>query len=299
MIEVQHLTKRYGRFTAVDAIDFTAAPGRVTGFLGPNGAGKSTTLRMICGLTPPTSGSATVLGRPYRSLPNPTVQVGVLLDAAAQHPGRTGREILQLAAMITGQPDRRVAEVLDLVGLTAAESERRVKNYSLGMRQRLGIGGALIGRPEVLVLDEPANGLDPAGIHWMRSLLNDFADSGGTVLLSSHLLSEVEQVADDVLVIGRGRIVAAGPLHQLLDKPGCVVDAVERDRLAEALGAAGIGHRRRPDGAFDVQAERPRVGELALTEHLALTLLRAADGARLEDLFLDLTADSSREKAAA
>lgn len=202
MIAVQQLTKRYGRHTAVDDVSFHCEPGTVTGFLGPNGAGKSTTMRMICGLTPPTSGTATVAGHPYRHLPNPGRTVGVLLDASAQHAGRTGREALALSAATMGVDRRAVGELLDRVGLNGAAARRRVRAYSLGMRQRLGLAHALLGDPQVLVLDEPANGLDPEGIFWMRGLLRDFADRGGTVLLSSHLLREVEAVADRLVVIG-------------------------------------------------------------------------------------------------
>src|SRR4051794_12164215 len=210
MIRAEQLTKRYGTHTAVDSVSFAVCPGTVTGFLGPNGAGKSTTMRMLVGLTPPTSGSSTVLGVPYAQLPNPGRHVGVLLDASAQHPGRTGREVLSLGAALMGLPRSRIDEMLDLVGLTADEARRRVGDYSLGMRQRLGIAHALLADPEVLILDEPANGLDPAGIHWMRSLLRRFAHRGGSVLLSSHLLHEVEAVADELVIIGGGRIVAAG-----------------------------------------------------------------------------------------
>ncbi|GFJ94781.1 hypothetical protein Prum_084230 [Phytohabitans rumicis] len=204
MISVEHLTKRYGPHTAVDDVSFRCEPGTVTGFLGPNGAGKSTTMRMICGLTPPTAGGATVGGVPYRRLPNPGRHVGVLLDASAQHPGRTGRETLALAAQIMGVDRGRVGELLDLVGLDTAAARKRVRAYSLGMRQRLGLAYALLGDPRVLILDEPANGLDPEGIFWMRSVLRGFADRGGTVLLSSHLLREVEAVADRLVVIGAG-----------------------------------------------------------------------------------------------
>ncbi|GAB4084207.1 hypothetical protein GCM10028784_08370 [Myceligenerans cantabricum] len=216
MITADHLTRRYGDFTAVGNVTFEARPGLVTGFLGPNGAGKSTTMRMLCGLTPITSGTAHVLGVPFRELANPGRRVGVLLDASAQHAGRTGREALGVSAMLMGVGRRRVGEVLDLVGLTAKEADRRVKGYSLGMRQRLGLANALLGEPEVLILDEPANGLDPAGIRWMRDLLRDYARSGGTVLLSSHLLHEVERVADEIVVIGNGRIVAKGATEDLL-----------------------------------------------------------------------------------
>ena len=220
MITIQNLTRRYGRFTAVDDISFEAGAGTVTGFLGPNGAGKSTTMRMLVGLTRPTSGAATILGRPYAALPNPGRSVGVLLDASAQHGGRTGREVLTLAAGVLGLPSTRVEEMLVQVGLTERESRRRVRHYSLGMRQRPGIAHALLGDPQVLVLDEPANGLDPVGIHWMRGLLRGFADRGGTVLLSSHLLNEVEAVADDLVLIGRGALVAAGPTRDLVPTDG-------------------------------------------------------------------------------
>ena len=295
MIRIEHLTKRYGGFTAVDDISFTAQPGRVTGFLGPNGAGKSTALRMLTHLTPATSGSALVLGRRYEDLPNPSRHVGVMLDAAAQHPGRTGREVLQLAATITGMGRSRVDEMLDLVGLERSEASRRVRNYSLGMRQRLGLAGALMGRPQVLVLDEPANGLDPAGIHWMRGLLRDFADRGGTVLLSSHLLHEVELIADDLVMIGHGRIVAQGRMTDLLtSRPGCVADAEDRTAFANALSAVGISFSGRTDGAAEIEADAARVGRVALDAGVPLTLLRPADSTRLEDMFLRLTADTAR-----
>ncbi len=220
MITAEHLTRRYGTFTAVDDVSFTVEPGRVTGFLGPNGAGKSTVMRMLVGLSRPTAGVAHLFGRPYAALPNPGRRVGILLDAAAQHAGRTGREVLTLSALMTGVERARVDEVLAVVGLTDKEAARRVRNYSLGMRQRLGIANALLGDPEVLILDEPANGLDPAGIRWMRALLSGFAAKGGTVLLSSHLLSEIEKVADDLIVIGGGRIVAQGTQEELLAQAG-------------------------------------------------------------------------------
>ena len=297
MIRIEHLTKRYGGFTAVDDISFTAQPGRVTGFLGPNGAGKSTALRMLTGLTPASSGEALVLGHRYAELPNPSRHVGVMLDAAAQHPGRTGREVLQLAATITGAGKARVDEMLELVGLEPSEARRRVKNYSLGMRQRLGLAGALMGSPQVLVLDEPANGLDPAGIRWMRGLLRDFADRGGTVLLSSHLLHEVEQVADDLVMIGHGRIVAQGRMTDLLaTRPGCVADAEDQAAFATALSTAGITFSGRADGAAEIEADAARVGRVALDAGVPLTLLRPADGTRLEDMFLQLTADTARDE---
>ncbi|RVX41861.1 ABC-2 type transport system ATP-binding protein [Nonomuraea polychroma] len=215
MIEFDHVSKLYKDVKALDDVSFTVEAGSITGFLGPNGAGKSTAMRILVGLSRPTSGSATVLGRPYTELGCPGSQVGVLLDAGAQHPGRTGREILTLSAMLLGLPKSRVCEVLDMVGLAARESRRTVGGYSLGMRQRLGVAHALLGRPKVLVLDEPANGLDPQGIQWMRGLLRNLADSGHTVLLSSHLLHEVERVADRIVMIGRGRVLAQGTVDEL------------------------------------------------------------------------------------
>src|SRR6188474_3218860 len=240
MIKVESLTRKYGGFTAVDDITFTAHPGRVTGFLGPNGAGKSTTMRIMVGLTPPTTGTATVNGRRFADLPNPGSEVGVLLDASAQHAGRTGREILTLAQRTMGVPRSRIQEMLDLVSLTDDEADRRVRDYSLGMRQRLGIGTALLGDPHVLILDEPANGLDPAGIRWMRDLLRGYANSGGTVLLSSHLLHEIEVIADDLVVIGNGRIVAQGTKAELLASVGTLVRSSAIEELATALEQNGI-----------------------------------------------------------
>ncbi|TDD16866.1 ABC transporter ATP-binding protein [Nonomuraea diastatica] len=215
MIEFQRLSKRYSDVKALDDVSFIVPAGSVTGFLGPNGAGKSTAMRILAGLSRPTSGSATVLGRPYAELERPGYEVGTLLDASAQHPGRSGREVLTLGAMMLGLPRSRVDEVLELVGLTGKEGRRAVGGYSLGMRQRLGIGHALLGRPRALILDEPANGLDPQGIHWMRGLLRDLAGSGCAVLLSSHLLHEVEQVADRIVMIGRGRLLAQGTPAEL------------------------------------------------------------------------------------
>ena len=214
MITASNLSKRYGAATVVDNVSFQAEPGRVTGFLGANGAGKSTTMRMIAGMSTPTSGSATVLGQPYSTLDNPGRRVGLLLDASAAHGGRTAREHLTLSALQMGVPTSRVAEVLDLVQLDRKAARKRVGAFSLGMRQRLGLANALLGDPQVLILDEPANGLDPAGIRWMRGLLRDFAADGGTVLLSSHLLHEVQLIADDLLVIDSGRLLAQGPVAQ-------------------------------------------------------------------------------------
>ena len=299
MITIDSLTKRYGKFTAVDDVTFTAEAGRVTGFLGPNGAGKSTTMRVMVGLTPPTSGSASINGQLFSDLPNPGLDVGVLLDASAQHAGRTGREILTIAARTMGLPRLRVEEMLDRVSLTEKEADRRVRNYSLGMRQRLGIAHALLGDPSVLILDEPANGLDPAGIRWMRDLLRSYADQGGTVLLSSHLLHEIEVIADDIVVIGNGRIVAQGTKNDLLAAAGTVVRSAAPSTLAHALELAGIASTLGPDGAVRTQADAARVGQVALAAGVALTELRPADGAGLEEMFLELTAETQREGAAA
>ncbi|WP_153392932.1 ABC transporter ATP-binding protein [Ornithinicoccus halotolerans] len=299
MIECRNLTKRYGEHVAVDDVTFTAAPGRVTGFLGPNGAGKSTTMRMLCGLTRPTAGTAHVLGRPYHDIPNPGRSVGVLLDASAQHSGRSGREVLTLSAMVMGLDRSRVDEMLALVGLTPKEAKRRVGGYSLGMRQRLGIANALLSDPPVLILDEPANGLDPAGIRWMRGLLSEFTHRGGTALLSSHLLREVEVIADDLVVIGRGKIVAQGSTQELLAGSGTVARALDEPALAAALERAGLNVTTTSAGGLAVEADPVQVGRIAAEQQLVLTELRPAGGGGLEDMFLQLTAEDSREGAAA
>ncbi len=299
MITVDSLTRRYAGFTAVDNVSFTAQPGRVTGFLGPNGAGKSTTMRVMVGLTAPTSGSATIDGVRFADLPNPGLEVGVLLDASAQHAGRTGREILVVAADTMGLPRKRVDEMLELVSLTPTEAKRRVRNYSLGMRQRLGIATALLGDPRVLILDEPANGLDPAGIRWMRDLLRGYANKGGTVLLSSHLLHEIEVIADDLVVIGNGKIVASGTKEELLAAAGTLARSTSPRDLAHALEQAGIPGTLAGDGSVRTDADPDLVGVVALDAGIALTELRSAEGAGLEDMFLSLTADTQREGVAA
>ncbi len=299
MITVDRLTKRYGGFTALDGVSFTAEPGRVTGFLGPNGAGKTTAMRVLGGLTPATSGTATVLGRAYGEIPNPGRHVGLLLDASAQHAGRTGLEVLTLGAMLMGVDRVRVHEMVELVGLTEKEARRRVRNYSLGMRQRLGIAHALLGDPEVLVLDEPANGLDPAGIRWMRDLLRGFADRGGTVLLSSHLLNEIERVADEIIVIGQGRIVAHGTTGELLAESGTVVRSADDAGLHARLASRGTEAELLPTGGLRVALDPAEVGRTALDAGIALTELRAGDGRGLEEMFLELTAESAREEVAA
>ena len=292
MISAEGLTKRYGPHTAVNDVSFTCQPGTVTGFLGPNGAGKSTTMRMICGLTPPTAGTSTIGGVEYRRLPNPGRQIGVLLDASAQHGGRTGREVLALSAMVMGLDRRQVRQKLELVGLDAPAAKRRVRAYSLGMRQRLGLAQALLGDPRVLVLDEPANGLDPEGIFWMRGVLRDFADRGGTVLLSSHLLREVEAVADRLVVIGGGRIVAQGGKEELLATANADTRVRARDpqALQAALERADLATTRNPDGSLLVVAPAEAVGEIAAASGAVLVELRTADNGGLEQIFLNLTA---------
>jgi ABC-2 type transport system ATP-binding protein len=290
MIDSDALTKRYDGRPVIRDVTFRCEPGTVTGFLGPNGAGKTTTLRVLCGLSNPDAGRATVLGGAYRDLPNPARRVGVLLDASAQHPGRRGREALAVSAQTIGVGERRVDDLLALVGLDRSAARKRVRQYSLGMRQRLGLAHALLGDPEVLILDEPANGLDPEGMRWMRGLLRDFADRGGTVLLSSHLLHEVQAIADRIVIIGDGRIVAQGTRDELLADAGTLVLAVDAAALAVALRGAGLEARPTADGGFVVAAEPDAVGRAALAGGVALTRLGPAEGAGLEQLFFDLTA---------
>ncbi|MFN8150610.1 MAG: ATP-binding cassette domain-containing protein [Solirubrobacterales bacterium] len=286
------MSKRFGGQLAVDDASFSCTPGTVTGFLGPNGAGKSTTLRMICGLATPTAGSATVLGQPYRKIANPARHVGVMLDASAQHSGRTGRETLRLSAETMGVDRSRVPEWLERVGLDQSAAKKRVGKYSLGMRQRLGLAQVLIGDPQVLILDEPANGLDPQGIIWMRDLLRGFAHGGGTVLLSSHLLHEVDAIADQLVLINRGKIVAQGAKDELLATSGSFVRSPDRGGLERALQAAGIQFTASGDGLV-ADGEGERVGAAAHAGGIALSELRAADGGGLEQLFLSLTSDAA------
>ncbi len=290
MIEIKNLTRRFGSVDVVHDVSFSCRPGTVTGFLGPNGAGKSTTLRMLTGLTTPSSGTAVVDAVPYRKLPNPGRVVGVMLDAAAQHAGRTGRESLRLVASILGVPHARADAQLERVGLAHA-GRQRVGTYSLGMRQRLGIAAALVGDPHVLVLDEPANGLDPEGIAWMRHLLRDFADAGGTVLLSSHLLREVEATADDLVVIGTGRVLAQGSRQALLAgvTTGAEVRAANPDALRLAMDNAGLSWSPGHDGALRVGAPTDEIARAANTAGVVLTALHPAGPQDLEQWFLTLT----------
>src|SRR3954465_15711723 len=240
MIQTDALTKQLGGRTIVSDVTFRCEPGTVTGFLGPNGAGKTTTMRMLVGLSEPDSGHAQILGGRCRDLPNPGRRVGILLDASAQHAGRRGREALAVSAHTIGVPAQRVDTLLELVGLDEAAARQRVGKYSLGMRQRLGFAHALLGDPEVLILDEPANGLDPEGMRWMRGVLRNFADRGGTVLLSSHLLAEVEAVADRMMIIGGGRLQAQGTRAELLTESRTLVETDDLAGLDAALHRAGL-----------------------------------------------------------
>ena len=293
-IEIRGMSKRFGKVEAVRDLSFEVEAGRVTGFLGPNGAGKSTTLRMLLGLIHANSGQGTFGGRRYEELPHPSAQVGVVLEEASFHPGRSGRNHLRVLAAAGNHPDRRVDEVLDSVGLTGA-ANRRVKGYSMGMRQRLAIAAALLGDPEVLILDEPANGLDPPGIRWMRDMLRSEAARGRAVLVSSHLLSEVAQVADDVVVLARGVLRASGPLESVLggsDGPVTRVRAEEAVRLAGVLRQKGMLVE--PEGsALMVRNVVPKaVGAVAAAHGIALSELVAVSRS-LEEVFLELTAEAA------
>ena len=288
MIEVEGLSKRFGKTQAVKDLGFRVDPGTITGFLGPNGAGKSTTLRAILGLVHQDEGSATVLGVPYRDLDRPLVRVGAVLEASEVHPGRSGRNHLRVQAAAAGLPASRVDEVLGLVELRAS-AKRRVKGYSLGMRQRLGLATALLGDPEVLVLDEPANGLDPAGIRWLRDFLRSLADEGRTILVSSHVLAEVAQTVDRVVIIHRGELVRQAPIADILAgaEGGTVVRSPELARLRTLLAAAG-GNSLGDDHSLVVGLPPERVGEIAAANRIVLHELRV-EQATLEEVFLELT----------
>jgi ABC-2 type transport system ATP-binding protein len=289
MITSVGLTKQLGGRTVVSDVTFRCEPGTVTGFLGPNGAGKTTTMRMLVGLSQPDSGTARILGGRYRDLPNPGLRVGILLDASAQHAGRRGREALAVSAMTMGVAAERVDAVLELVGLDETAARRRVGKYSLGMRQRLGLAHALLGDPEVLILDEPANGLDPEGMRWMRELLRGFADRGGTVLLSSHLLAEVEAVADRMMIIGGGRIRAQGTRAELLTGSRTLVEADDLAGLDAALHRAGLATLPADGDRRLVDAEPEVVASAAMADGVVLRRLGPAEGAGLEHLFFELT----------
>jgi ABC-2 type transport system ATP-binding protein len=305
MITTTALTKRYAEARIVRDVSLHCERGTITGFLGANGAGKSTTLKMIVGLVRPDRGTATIDGRPFGELPNPMRVVGTLLDASAMHPGRSGRATLTTAARLAGVHNGRVEHVLDLVGMTDA-AEKRVGTYSLGMRQRLGIAQALVGEPRALILDEPANGLDPEGIAWMRALLRGFADHGGTVLLSSHLLHEVQATADHLVVISGGALVAAGRLDDLLASSTILVRSPDPRALAAALQVARIDYVAGPGDALTVDDAGGRVttevlAGVARDHQVLLTELRRSETNGLEQLFFALTAAEAAppEEAAA
>ncbi|WP_022930194.1 ABC transporter ATP-binding protein [Patulibacter americanus] len=301
MIDVQSLTKRYGERVAVDGLSFRAEPGVVTGFLGPNGSGKSTTMRMILGLDRPTSGRATVGGRPYAEHAAPLHEVGALLDASAVHPGRTARAHLSWLAATHGLPARRVDEVLELVGLSEVAG-RRAGRLSLGMGQRLGIAAALLGDPRTVVLDEPVNGLDPEGVRWIRELLRGLAADGRTVLVSSHLMSEMAQTADRLVVIGRGRLIADTTVAALVRDAagvGARVRCAAPDRLGRRLRERGAEVHAGADGLLVVRGvDAPAVGDAALASAVAIHELTPLT-ATLEDAFMALTADSVEYHAGA
>ena len=292
-ITVERLTKRYGETLAVDDLSFTVEAGRVTGFLGPNGAGKSTTLRALLGLVRPTSGRALVMGRPFHELKDPVRSVGAALDAHDVHPGRSGRGHLRTIAAAAGLPNSRVDEVLDMVELTPAR-DRRVKGYSMGMRQRLALAAALLGDPRILMLDEPANGLDPQGMRWLRDILVSLASEGRVVLISSHVLSEVEQTVDSVVVIGAGRLVMQGTLAELVkgDRRPALVRSPRTGELRELLEAAGasVAVDGRADSMHVHNASLEEIGTLAAAHGIPIFEL-THETATLEDRFLELTGE--------
>jgi ABC-2 type transport system ATP-binding protein len=289
VIEVAGLSKRFGSTQAVDDLSFRVEAGSVTGFLGPNGAGKSTTLRALLGLVHPDRGTATILGRRYRDLDEPVRRVGAILEASALHPGRSGRNHLRVLATAARLPRSRVEELLELVELTGA-AKRRTKGYSLGMRQRLGLAAALLGDPQALVLDEPANGLDPQGIRWLRDLLRSLAAEGRAVLISSHVLSEIAQTVDRVVIINKGRLVLHEPIDAVLAHAagGVRVRTPTPEQLRAALADAGVEARGLGDDGFVVAAPIEQVGELAAAHGVVLHEL-SAERATLEEVFLELT----------
>ena len=294
MIEVQNLSKRYGDTVAVDHLSFAVQPGRVTGFLGPNGAGKSTTMRLILGLDRPQTGTATIAGHPYRDLAEPLTVVGALLEARAVHTGRSARNHLLILAQTQGLPSNRVDEVIDYVGLHDA-ADRLAGGFSLGMGQRLGLAAALLGDPQVLVLDEPVNGLDPEGILWIRTLLKHLAAQGRTVFVSSHLMSEMALTAEHLIVIGRGRLIADCTTSEFIDRHSdstVLVRSPDEAQLRAVLAAHGARTIDGEDGAFIVcDLPAPRIGELAARDGLVLYEL-APQRASLEEAFMELTRDS-------
>ena len=297
MIEVERLSKKFGSTLAVDDLTFSVHPGKVTGFLGPNGAGKSTTMRAILGLVRPTSGTTTVLGKRYSELDDPARRVGTLLETFDAHPGRSGRNHLRVLALAAGIPRSRVDEVLGLVDLREA-AKRRVKGYSLGMRQRLGLAAALLGDPEVLVLDEPANGLDPQGMRWLRDFLRSLAGEGRTILISSHVLAEVAQTVDEVVIIHRGKLVRQAAMDQVeaMAAGSTMVRSPNADRLVALLAEGGIEATATAEGRLAVLAPPERVGEIAAEHGIVLHEL-TVERASLEEIFLELTGEPGERGA--
>lgn len=291
-IEVRNLSKKFGSFNAVDNLSFTVAPGRVTGFLGPNGAGKTTTLRMLLGLITPTAGSATIGGLHYADIKNPLRTVGAALEATNFHPGRTGRDHLRVLAAADGIPDRRVDEMLELVGIPAA-ARKRAGNYSMGMRQRLGLAAALLGDPQVLMLDEPANGLDPEGIRWLRGFMRELSASGKTILVSSHLLGEVEHTVDDVVIISNGRLIKEGSIAEVRGEPSVFVRTPDADLLTADFQKHNVQWRRSGDGLEVRLADPALVGDAAHRLGARVHELRTQT-ADLESLFFELTEGQNR-----
>jgi len=294
LIAVEGLTKRYGKTLAVDDLSFAVERGQVTGFLGPNGAGKTTTLRILLDLVKATSGTTSIDGKRYRDLDDPAKRVGSVLEATNFHPGRKGRNHLRVLARPQGIPDSRVDELLELVDLTEA-AKKRVKTYSLGMRQRLTIAGALLGDPDVLILDEPANGLDPEGIRWLRGFLRGLAERGRTVLVSSHVLSEMAQLADRVVIIHRGRLISHTSLSEILARAegGVRVRTPQAEQFRTALSSAGIESAETSAGTLAIK-DTPieRIGELAAQNQIVLHEL-SPESASLEEVFLELTGDAT------
>ena len=286
-VEVQDLTKQFGSLTAVDHLSFSVEPGRITGFLGPNGAGKTTTLRMLLGLVRPTSGTATIGGQTYIHLRSPQHVVGAALEATNFHPGRSGRNHLRVMADTAGLDSKRVDEMLELVGIPAA-ARQRAGSYSMGMRQRLALAGALLGDPQVLLLDEPANGLDPEGIRWLRLLLRHLSGQGKTILISSHMLSEVEQTVDDVVIIANGKLIRQGAIGDLPTEHLSTVRTSEPQRLLEALTASGLHATAADDSIQVIGNDLVRIGDIALRAGLPIHELRANEN-DLEKLFFELT----------
>ncbi|MGW4684894.1 ABC transporter ATP-binding protein [Streptomyces sp. NPDC004244] len=294
-IEIRQLTKEYGRTRAVDHLTFDVLPGRVTGFLGPNGAGKSTTLRLLLGLDRVTSGTATIGGRRFTDLQQPLLHVGALLDAQAAHGGRTARDHLLSLAVSNGIPVRRVDEVMEQAGIASA-AKRRIKTYSLGMRQRLGIAAALLGDPGVLLLDEPTNGLDPEGIIWIRELMRGLAREGRTVLVSSHLMSETASFVDHLVVLGRGKLLADTPMEDFINArstPRVRLRTSDPIRLRATLARDGFQLTEAANGRWTVDGmQAERLGALAAREGIPMLEL-SDERASLEQAYLDLTADHS------